>query len=498
MNRSLEAATEPGLGPVRQLLDQASELYRSQPSVLASLDELRSRLDEPLRVALVGSVKAGKSTLLNALLGEHLAPTDARECTKVVTWYRHGTTPSVRARHRVDGDVALPLLRQDSRLELDLGHLDADAVEWLDVAWPASSLADLTIIDTPGTASISTALSDRTQQFISPGGGVSGADAIVYLLRSLHANDVEFLRSLNEQGGGDTAMGAIAVLSRADELGAGRLDAMAVVGRAVDKLREDPTLEGACETIVPVAGLLALAGETLRQSEFATLAALEKVPREDLKRLLVSADRFISTEGDGLPSPRVRMALMDRLGLFGVRLAVAMIRGGAHDAPTLSQQLVQHSGLEDLRKVIDVHFRRRHPQLKSHALVLALQQLVRDNPHPESADLLAATDDHLADPHPFNEMKLLGRVHSSSFGLDRDDLHELERLLGGSGTSPRDRLGVRSPNAASSTLHKRALVLLWKWRGLATNPLIDPDTAVACRVAARSCEGVLAEIDSYD
>ena len=486
------------LDRVRHLLDQATEVYHSEPEVLTLLEELRRRLDEPLRVALVGSVKAGKSTLLNALLGEHLAPTDARECTKVVTWYRHSATPSVQAVHVVDGVVRLPLLRQDSRLELDLGHLDADTVERLDVAWPTSALTELTLIDTPGTASISTALSDRTHQFVTPGGGVSGADAIVYLLRSLHASDVDFLRSLNDRAAGESAMGAIAVLSRADELGAGRLNAMATVGKAVDQLREDPTLESACETIVPVAGLLALAGETLRQSEFTSLAALEALPPEDLRSLLVSADRFISADGSNLPSPQVRAALMNRLGLFGVRLAVAMIRGGARDAPTLAQELVQHSGLEDLRRVIDVHFRRRHPQLKAHALVVALQQLVVEHPLPGSAEILAATDEHLADPHPFKEMKLLGRVRSSRLDLDRDDLHELERLLGGTGTSPSERLGVHASNPSSKTLRERAMTLLVKWHGLATNPLVDPDTADACRVAARSCEGILAEIDHYD
>ena len=139
---------------------------------MAAIEELRHRLDEPLRVALVGSVKAGKSTLLNALLGEHLAPTDARECTRWSRGTATEATPSVQATHTEEGVVRLPLLRQDSRLELDLGHLDADSVARLDVAWPASTLTDLTLIDTPGTASISTALSDRTQQFVTRRRGV--------------------------------------------------------------------------------------------------------------------------------------------------------------------------------------------------------------------------------------------------------------------------------------------------------------------------------------
>ena len=55
------------------------------------------RLSGPLRVAIAGRVKAGKSTLLNALVGERLAPTDAGECTKLVSRYRRGSGYQVSA-----------------------------------------------------------------------------------------------------------------------------------------------------------------------------------------------------------------------------------------------------------------------------------------------------------------------------------------------------------------------------------------------------------------
>lgn len=478
------------LDDVRAPLEQAMSLYGDDLSARAKLEALKVRIDEPLRVVFVGTVKSGKSTLLNALLGEQLAPTDARECTRIVTWYRHGKSPGVRARHAVDGDIRIPMRRQDQRLELDLDHLDPEQIEWLDVTWPASPLEEFTLIDTPGTASISTAISERTREFVAPGGGMSGADAVVYLLRSLHAHDVDFLRGLSERSGGESSMGAIAVLSRADEVGSGRLNSMAIVNKAVDRLREDPSLEAACETIVPVAGLLALAGQTLRQSEFAQLATIAQLDEADLSSLVVSADRFITSEVDGLPSQQARDQLLRRLGLFGIRLAVAMIRVGANDATTLSQELVKHSGLEELHRVIDVHFRRRHPQLKAHAILLGLHQVLTDHPNPDAADLESEIEERLADLHPFREMKLLGRINSSRLTLSLEDRREMERLLGGSGVSPQQRLGA----LPGDELLELAAEALRKWRNLAANPLIDPDTADASRLAARSCEGIVADL----
>ncbi|MGB9012856.1 MAG: dynamin family protein [Aeromicrobium sp.] len=475
---------------VRGLLHQASALYHDDAEASARIDALRRRADEPLRVALVGTVKAGKSTLVNALLGEQLAPTDARECTRIVTWYRHGNAPSVRARHSTHGEIQIRTRRQDGRLELYLGDLDAHEIQWLDVTWPAAPLEEFTLIDTPGMASVSAEVGERTIEFVAPEGGVTVADAFVYLLRSLHTHDVEFLRTLGDRSGGETSLGSIAVLSRADELGAGRLNAMAVANKAVDRLRDDPTLRAACETVVPVAGLLALAGQSLRQSEFAQLQKLAALPADRLSALMVSTDRFMSADADDLPSARDRTNLVHRLGPFGIRLALAVIQMGVSDATTLADELVRHSGLDDLKRVIDVHCRRRHPQLKAHSALIGLQQVLIDHPAPPAEHLAATVDELLADPHPFREMKLLGRVNSSNITVNSQDRAEMERLLGGSGTHASDRLGV------ADDLRQHALAAWWKWRTYAANPLLNPDTADACRVTARTCEWIVAELSA--
>ena len=78
---------------------QAEPAYRERPDVFNELDRIGGRLNQPIRIALAGTLKAGKSTLVNALVGEAIAPTDATEATRIVTWFRHGPTPKVTANH---------------------------------------------------------------------------------------------------------------------------------------------------------------------------------------------------------------------------------------------------------------------------------------------------------------------------------------------------------------------------------------------------------------
>ncbi len=87
------------------------------------------------------------------LVGEDIAPTDATEATRIVTWFRHGPVPKVTANHRGGRRSNVPIARDrgDQGLTFDFAGLDPEDVVDLDVEWPAQAeLIDTTIIDTPG------------------------------------------------------------------------------------------------------------------------------------------------------------------------------------------------------------------------------------------------------------------------------------------------------------------------------------------------------------
>ena len=73
------------MGHTAALAERALERLRQVPQQARWADDVASivdRLHEPLRVPIVGRVKAGKPTLLNCLVGERLAAHDAGECTQ--------------------------------------------------------------------------------------------------------------------------------------------------------------------------------------------------------------------------------------------------------------------------------------------------------------------------------------------------------------------------------------------------------------------------------
>ena len=87
-------------------------------------------------------------------------------------------------------------------------------------------------------------------------------------MRHLHSSDIDFLEAFRDDVGEASPVNAIGVLSRADELAGGRLDGMTSAAQVAARYRKDPKIRRLCQTVVPVAGLLAQAGVTLTEEAY--------------------------------------------------------------------------------------------------------------------------------------------------------------------------------------------------------------------------------------
>ena len=482
------------LEEARGLLEAAAVEYRDDAVAVRQLREHSARLEEPLRVAIAGMVKAGKSTLLNAIIGEEIAPTDAGECTKVITWYRHGATPRITMHLRAGGTRDLPIRRDDGRLVIDLGSTPADEVERIDVEWPSKRLEDVTLIDTPGIGSLSTEISARSAEFLTPAESASEADAIIYLMRHLHSADLGFLSAFHDTAvGRSSTVNAMAVLSRADEIGAGRIDALLSARTIAERYRTDGALRSLALDVVPIAGLVAQSARTLRQREFHALRQVARLGRQARERMLVSVDRFVRTDAGIDVSADDRKRLLDRFGMFGIRMSAVAIRSGYDDSTDLADELYRRSGMDDLLRLVSDQFRSRSDALKARNALAAIKALVERRSTPHSAELASAIERLEANAHELRELAALSTARTTGLGIPAAAAEEAERLIGGSGVSSARRLGLPD-DAGPDELRGAAADALQRWRAMSGSPLLDRAAAEVCQVVTRSCEALVLSV----
>jgi hypothetical protein len=391
----------------------------------AEVGAVRAALSEPLRVAVVGRVKAGKSTLVNALVGRRIAPTRAGECTRVVTWYRYGAPDRAEL---VLTDGTRRTLRVDGGLPEDLG-VPAERVDRLEVHLQAGALRDLIIIDTPGLATTTVENDRATRRAIIGGPGdppgetpddastassrwaATQADAVLFLVRDAERSDeVAFLQDFRAASGelGASALNAIGVLSHADVFGAGPWggdDPIEVAGVRARRLAVDRAAE--VSDVRPVAALLAESARTgrIREPDARTLAALGAA---DPARLRL-------WEHLGAPDgvdPADLGRLVETLGPYGVARGRSLPDAGAAG---LMAWLEDRSGMRDLELLIRRRFVVRADVLKADRALDVLDRLGVALADPAVRD---AVESARLDPavHPLKEVRALSLLTRAAPG----------------------------------------------------------------------------------
>ncbi len=350
------------------------------------------------------------------------------------------------------------------------------------------------LIDTPGIASLSEDTSARARRFLTPEESPSAADAVVYLMRHLHGSDVRFLEAFRDTAAGAAqTVCAVGVLSRSDEIGSGRIDSLLSAGKVARRYERDGDLASLVLGVIPVAGLVAEGARTLREDEYIAFRHLAQLERSDRERLLVSADRFMRDSDATTLSADVRRELLARFGIFGLRLAIALIRGGVASSSELSESMVQQSGLIELQQFVRDQFRTRSSTLKVRGVLLQLEKLIRDRPRDGTDALRAGIERISASAHALRELSLLATSRGEGLPLDEADAADAQLILGGKGTSAHLRLGLRE-HADDETLRRRVDDKLAYWRSLAESPLTDRAAAGVCRVVIRSLDQIASDV----
>jgi hypothetical protein len=189
-----------------------------------------------------------------------------------------------------------------------------------------------------------------------------------------------------------------------------------------------------------------------------------------------------------------REHLMDRLGLFGIRLSVSLIRQGvASNATTLSTELVRRSGLLELREVLLSQFAQRRDVLKARSALLALEVVLHERSVPGSDVLATELERITSGAHEFAEIRLLNALRAGGVKVKPAEAEEMERLLGAQGGGLNTRLDL-APGSDSSEVRRALQSAIGRWQRRAESPMSSREVADAARVLIRTCEGLLVNV----
>lgn len=455
------------------------------PTSAVRLDHVVTRLAGPLQLAVAGRIKSGKSTVVNALIGRRVAPTDVRECTRLVTRFQYGTVDRVEIVHTDGSRRTLPY-DSDGLVPRDLGA-DVDTIAYVDAYLTSAILRTVTVIDTPGLGSLDRASSRRTEVLLGAGGGapvsadevtpragepgldagsqaaLAQAEAVLYVLtQAARADDEQALAGFHAYSTAHTSspVNALGILSKADQVGEWAV---------AERLAADQAgaLRRQVWDVLPVVGLVAEATETghFTEADAEALRGLAELTDAERTVLFFSADLFLRPDVP-VPVP-ARARLLERLDLFGVRSAVeALAAEPGLSTGELRRRLVEASGFPAVRAVVDSTFRRRADVIKASVALAALDAVAVQAGHGDRARIRDAVEELMQEPAA-QELRLLeaaGAVMSGTVPMPPERTEEVARLVGGA--EPGAQLGL--PGAADDELREASLEAAGRWRSYAT------------------------------
>lgn len=552
----MPSTDDDALPPHDQVFDKIARAIDPADPVAGDLRTVvgaaRARMGRPMRVAVAGQIKRGKSTLVNALLGEEVSDTGQLELTFNVCEFHHAERPRLLV-HFKDGRAAEEwppeaLSRLTVRSPDGPGLLRS--VRKVEVGRPSPLLRRFRLVDTPGLGSVHGTDAENTLAFLGiddpaeraaaakvleelgqdarsvhaeSAAEMDRADAVVFVFsRGLGRADQQAVESFaGAYGQVVSPLKAFGVLSRSDQYWppvgeTGRdgmpldpsdyfgYDPMATARRIADSYLERPLVRRVFRTVVPVSGLLGVGAQCLPGDGFGPLADLAKVEPRLLAERMEDVHLFCVRDYPDLPVPaEVRATLVGRLGAWGVFLAAGFLRDGLGEA-AVRERLLARSGVTELRSLVLRHFGNRAALIKldhgqreiadAVARLRAGAQRAGRRP-PPVADRIAGLLESMrvSDPGP-SELAALGAHYRGRLNLTERERAELLAVTGERGTSCAARLAL-PPGTPVGVLLATARERAAHWAARAGDPLLDRQTLMVARVVLRSHERVADLVD---
>ena len=299
------------------IIDSLKRLQQEIPDSL-SLKDIKQdigntirNISSPLLIMVMGEFSTGKSTFINALVGQDVAKVDAKPTTAVITKLVYGANDKITvvfrdgSRKEYDANSFAKLTAEGDKKSNEL-HEKMDYVER---AMPIKILKSMTIIDSPGLNSIKAVHEETTRRFMD------NADTVIWLFDAHNPGrqtEIDALKRLNPR------LSPLVLVNKIDTIDEDEGDSVEQVITDIERTLRNNKLDA--QRIVGVSAKMAMQGkknnneklvEESRIADFYT--AIEEVVlprREEYKRnsLLDGLARIVFRVGNAVEEERAKTA----------------------------------------------------------------------------------------------------------------------------------------------------------------------------------------------
>lgn len=483
---------------VQVLLSDALRMCNScedADKLKSEIVKMRKRLDEPLRVAVVGFVKAGKSTLMNAIMKEKILYTGAVETTSNPSWFKYSDTKSITVVFK-DGArekyAFEELGKWTVKAETDKNPR-AQEVKYIEIGYPNEVLKTMELIDTPGFGAVSTA-SDKSMEFLGfkkttnnsnedlnstqiTKDYATEADAIIYSFsKTAQIGDKDILEAFQ----GDTLLpntspiNALGVLTKADIMWdvLDNNDPIVTAQEVSNKLTNDPALRSLVYTITPVSSKIVENILELGDREWDILNRLSQLDEQFLLEILFDKNMFINNEASdfasdlekelstkeehNICSSAERKHICEICEQYGVYIISKALKEGVSRSDII-EYMYEKSGIRYLSDLIHQHFGNRSFLIKvkymfSHLNVLATQIMLDNSGNKQLEQICEYIKEEIdniqSTEQLFKELKVMQNYYNGLLKFKNEqEFEQFLQITGENGCSCEAKLGVSKDNS---------------------------------------------------